>query len=152
MHDRLTDLSRQHFGDTVLHVVDYLLEAGSPLNTDTPWSPMTSVYYSLYDRIYIKYSMRTADLLCISLLMAFGGLFWTRIASQSRKVYYKAMLGPISDFLVGLLAALAVAVFLRYGLNKGQSWFTHEQLPLVVFGLRVIAGKSRQRTGAVRFR
>jgi len=113
---------------------------------------MTSVYYSLYDRIYIKYSMQTADLLCISLLVAFGGLFWKRTASRSRKVYYKAMLGPISDFLVGLLAALTVAVFLRYGLKKGQSWFTHEQLPLVVFGLPVIAGKTRQRSSDIPFR
>jgi hypothetical protein len=141
----LTTPLQQHFGDTVLHVVDYLLEAGSPLNTDTPWSPMNSVYYSLYDRVYIKYSMQTADLLCLSLLVAFGGLFFTRTATQSRKIYYKAMLGPISDFLVGLLAALTMAVFLRYGLKKGQTWFTHEQLPLIVFGLPVLTGKSGQR-------
>jgi hypothetical protein len=96
--------------------------------------------------------MQTADLLCMSLLVAFGGLFWTRTAPHSRKVYYKAMLGPISDFLVGLLAALTVAVFLRYGLKKGQSWFTHEQLPLVVFGLPVIAGKRWQRSGAIALR
>jgi hypothetical protein len=133
----------QHFGDTVLHVLDYLLEAGSPLNTDAPWTPLNSVYYSLYDRIYVRYSMQTADLLCLSLLLVFTALFWTGTERQSRGTYYKAAAGPITDLLVSLLTAVSVAVLLRYVLHKGQSWFTHEQLPLVVFGLPVLAGEPR---------
>jgi hypothetical protein len=109
--------AQKHFGDTVLAVLDHLLKPGSALNTDTPWSPMNSVFYSLYDRIYISYSMRTADLLCVGSLVAFVALFFARTEKIHR------------------------GVLLRYILNKGQSWFTHEQLPLVVFGLPVLSGK-----------
>jgi hypothetical protein len=133
--------AQKHFGDTVLAVLDHLLKPGSALNTDTPWSPMNSVFYSLYDRIYISYSMKTADLLCFGSLVAFVALFFARTEKSHRGVYYKALFGPILDLVTGLLAAIATAILLRYILNKGQSWFTHEQLPLVVFGLPVLSGK-----------
>lgn len=134
-------LDMQHFGDTVLAVLDHLLQPGSPLNTDTPWTPLNSVFYSLYDRVYVQYSMRTGDVLCATFLATFIMLFMARTQASHRAVYYKAILSPIADFAVGLLAAISTAVLLRYVLKKGQSWFTHEQLPLVVFGVPVLSGE-----------
>ena len=87
--------------------------------------------------------MRTADLLCGTLVATFVALFVARTRKYQRTIYYKAMLGPLADFVVGLLAAVATAVLLRYILKKGQSWFTHEQLPLVIFGLPALSGERR---------
>jgi hypothetical protein len=122
-------------------VLDSLLAPGSSLNTDTPWTPSNSVYFSLYDRVWFHYSMKTANIFCVFLVTIFSVLFLTRTRPDRRGIYYRAMSGPIMDFLAALLASLIVAILLRYVLDKGQTWFTHEQLPLVTFGLPSITGK-----------
>lgn len=69
-------------------------------------------------------------------------LFATSMDARYKTVYFKAMLGPVTDLLTGLVTAVLMALFMHRVLDRAQSWFTHEQLPLIVFGLPVITGES----------
>lgn len=126
--------SAQHMADSTIAVLDHLLVEGSPLNTDSPWSPPDLVYYSLYDAIYVHYSVKAATYIYGATALVFVALLVARMHGGWR-TYAKAIAGAFGSFFAGLIAALFVAVFLRYGLGRGQSWFWHEHLPVVLFGL-----------------
>lgn len=125
--------SAQHMADSTIAVLDHLLTEGSPLNTDSPWSPPDLVYFSLYDVIYVHYSVQAATYIYGLTAALFVLLLVTR--ARGWTTYGKAIVGAFGSFFVGLLAAVSVAVFLRYGLGRGQSWFWHEHLPVILFGL-----------------
>ncbi|KAJ9107223.1 hypothetical protein QFC20_003758 [Naganishia adeliensis] len=128
-----------HFADTTMAVLDHLLQVGSPLNTDTPWSPPNMVYYSFFDRIFVYYSMNTAKLLCAVLIMVYVGLLATCTSETERTVYRRALASTFGNLLVGIATAVLLALFLANGLQKSHTWFTHEHLPLVVFGVPAAA-------------
>jgi TRAP-type mannitol/chloroaromatic compound transport system permease large subunit len=120
--------SSQHFADATMAVLDHLLQVGSPLNTDTPWSPPNMVYYSLYDRIFVYYSMNTANLLCACIMLVYVGILATRVRESERKVYQKALAASFGNLFVGILAAVAVAVFFVYGLHKSHTGYVRVPL------------------------
>ncbi|KAJ9121564.1 hypothetical protein QFC22_002183 [Naganishia vaughanmartiniae] len=99
--------SSQHFADATMAVLDHLLQVGSPLNTDTPWSPPNMVYYSLYDRIFVYYSMNTANLLCACIMLVYVGILATRVQESDRKVYQKALAAAFGNLFVGILGETA---------------------------------------------
>lgn len=123
--ENLQSGSSQHFADATIAVLDHLLQVGSPLNTDTPWSPPNMVYYSFYDRIFIYYSMNAANLLCACIVLVYVGILATRVRDSERKVYRKALAAAFGNLLIGIIAAVSVAVFFAYGLKKSHTWYVH---------------------------
>lgn len=114
--------SSQHFADTTMAVLDHLLQVGSPLNTDTPWSPPNMVYYSFFDRIFVYYTMNTAKLLCAFLIMVYVGLLAACTSETERTVYRRALASTFGNLLVGIATAVLLALFLANGLQKSHTW------------------------------
>lgn len=104
-------------------VLDHLLQAGSSLNTDTPWSPPNMVYYSFFDRIFVHYSMSTANLLCATIIMAYVALLSMFTSESERRVYRRALASSFANLLAGIIGSVLVAVFLAYGLKKSHTWY-----------------------------
>jgi len=83
------------------------------------------VYYSFYDRIFIYYSMNAANLLCACIVLVYVGILATRVRDSERKVYRKALAAAFGNLLIGIIAAVSVAVFFAYGLKKSHTWYVH---------------------------
>jgi hypothetical protein len=114
--------SSQHFADTVMAVLDHLLQAGSSLNIDTPWSPPNMVYYSFFDRIFVHYSMNTAKLISAIIMLAYVVLLAMFTSESERRVYRRALASSFGNLLVGIVGSVLVAVFLAYGMKKSHTW------------------------------
>lgn len=104
-------------------VLDYLLRVGSPLNTDTPWSPPNMVYYSFFDRIFVYYSMNTAKLLCAFLILVYVGLLAMCTSETERTVYRRALASTFGNLLVGIATTVTIAIILANGLQKSHTWY-----------------------------
>jgi hypothetical protein len=104
-------------------VLDHLMQAGSPLNTDTPWSPPNMVYYSFFDRIFVYYSMNTAKLLCAFLILVYIGLLATCTSETERTVYRRALASTFGNLLVGIATTVSIAIILANVLQKSHTWY-----------------------------
>lgn len=112
----------QHFAINVLAVCDYLLAPGSPLIAAAALSPPDVVYFSLYDRVFIKYSMEMADKIYLALATAVATLLLTRYQWSRWRALVVALAGAPLGLVGGLLSANSVAALMSLVLGRGQSW------------------------------
>jgi hypothetical protein len=113
--------SAQHFTANIQAIVDQLLSPDSPLSSPAPWSPPAVAYFSLYDRVFLSYSMESAD----TWYMALAALGTTLIIGQGWvkkwKVGLVALVGTPLGMIVGIASANAVA-FAMVALDRSLSW------------------------------
>jgi hypothetical protein len=85
-------------------------------------SPPDVVYFSLYDRVFIKYSMEMADKIYLALATAVATLLLTRYQWSRWRALVVALAGAPLGLVGGLLSANSVAALMSLVLGRGQSW------------------------------
>lgn len=112
----------QHFAINVLAVCDYLLAAGSPITAASEFSPPDVVYFSLYDRAFVKYTMQTANKVYVALAVVLLLLVATRFNWARWRALLVAFIGAPAGLISGMVGANAVAAIMSLVLGRGQSW------------------------------
>jgi len=101
-------------------VVDFLTSPASPLLSPEPWHAPDIVYFSLFDRIWISYSMDTADKLYVALAAVIAAWSITRMYGQ-RRVFAISLFGAPIGFIGSLLTANIVAATMGL-IDRRQTW------------------------------
>ncbi|TXT09032.1 hypothetical protein VHUM_02506 [Vanrija humicola] len=131
--------SAQHFTTNMIAIIDYLLGPGSPLHSSEPFHPPDVVYMSLYDRVFVQWSMATADVAYVALAAIGGTVCIANLRGDRLKVFGLGLLGGPLSMIVGVVTAVALA-FLMIFIDAKLRWFSHEglcvilYLPAAVFG------------------
>ena len=104
-----------------MSIVDYLLSSASPLLKTKDWSPPDIVYFSLYDRMFIRFSMASADKAYTAMtavavaVTAMSGVWWRW------RPFVIALLSTPIAFLVGMASAVGTAGIMIL-LDKQMTW------------------------------
>lgn len=112
--------SAQHFGSNIQSVLDHLLGPDSPLVSDTVWRAPDLVYVSLFDRVFLKWSMSTADRAYPALAAIVAAVTFPRSVKKA-KVLGLAVLSTPLGMVGGLVAANGWAAALSLAGWK-QTW------------------------------
>ncbi|WVW84285.1 hypothetical protein I302_106316 [Kwoniella bestiolae CBS 10118] len=124
--------SAQHFANNMIAIVDYLTSPESPLLKTEEFSPPDMVYFSLFDLIFVHWSIDSANAIYTSLAVLAGALSLRQLSKKRWKVFAVALIGTPLGLVGGALSAnLLAAVLVLTG--KGQLWFRHEHLPLLIY-------------------
>lgn len=113
--------SSQHFTSNAMAILDYLLSPESPLGSDKEWSPPDVVYMSLYDRIFLTWSMKKADFAYIIITTIVGAVALANLRSDRAKAFGIALLGAPLGLVGGLLSANLVAGVMTL-LGRQMGW------------------------------
>ncbi|WVQ99736.1 hypothetical protein IAU59_006878 [Kwoniella sp. CBS 9459] len=124
--------SAQHFASNIQSIVDYLLSPASPLLKAETWSPPDMVYFSLFDRVFFHYSMDKADGVYMALAAVALALVIKNLRAKRWKAFVVALIGSPLGMIGGILSANFLAGILVLS-DRGQTWFRHEHLPLLLF-------------------
>ncbi|WVF71126.1 hypothetical protein IAT40_005923 [Kwoniella sp. CBS 6097] len=124
--------SAQHFANNIQSIVDYLLSPSSPLLKTEKWSPPDMVYFSLFDKVFFHYSMEKADGVYVALAAVALALVVKNLRAKRWKAFVVALVGTPLGMIGGILSANFLAGVLLLS-GRGQTWFRHEHLPLVLF-------------------
>lgn len=100
--DNITPGSAQHFGSNVQSVLDHLLGPDSPLVAEGDWHAPDLVYVSLFDKVFFKWSMTTADKAYPTLAL---GVLALTIPTSRRTA--KALALAVMATPLGMMAGLA---------------------------------------------
>lgn len=112
--------SAQHFGSNIQSVLDNLLGADSPLVSNTPWRGADLVYVSLFDRVFLKWPMSTADKVYPALAAVVGAVTFPRSFKRA-KVLALAVVGTPLGIVGALVAANGWAAILSL-IGWKQTW------------------------------
>lgn len=111
----------QHFTSNAMAIVDYLLSPGSPLGTEDEWSPPDVVYMSLYDRIFLSWTMANADKAYILITSIVGAITLANIRRERGRAFAIALIGAPLGLAGGILTANIVA-FVMAASGKQMGW------------------------------
>jgi hypothetical protein len=120
-------------------ILDYLLSAESPLHNDKPWSPPDVVYMSLYDRIFLHWTMETADK-AYAVVAAIAAIFAiANLSGHGIKAFTVALVGAPLGIVFGLVSANVIAGVMML-IDRQMGWFSHEGLCVALYGPAAIFG------------
>ncbi|KAI1310510.1 hypothetical protein EDD11_003748 [Mortierella claussenii] len=128
----------QHMGENTLALVKYLgdhvdlVEAGGKMFEKTS----SVVFYDVLGYFFVSYSLNTA---VVSHLMI-GALALFALSTGASKPTARSLFSVLLSAVAALVAPQLVAVILVSVLKKPMQWFTHEWLPLLIFGPTSLAG------------
>jgi hypothetical protein len=100
-------------------VVDHLLSPGSALLSPEPWSPPDIVYLSMFDMIYLTWTMKAADKAYVALAAVVLPVLLFNAPGWKHSIV--ALFGTPVGLIAGLLSANGVAG-LMVTLGKGLAW------------------------------
>ncbi|WVQ67426.1 uncharacterized protein L199_005623 [Kwoniella botswanensis] len=124
--------SAQHFANNMIAILDYLTSPESPLLQVEEFSPPDMVYFSLFDLVFVHWPVNAANSVYTSLAVIAGALALRQLSKKRWKAFLVALIGTPLGLVGGALSAnLLAAVLVLAG--KGQLWFRHEHLPLLVY-------------------
>ncbi|BEJ13055.1 hypothetical protein CspHIS471_0302290 [Cutaneotrichosporon sp. HIS471] len=129
----------QHFTSNAMAIVDYLLSPGSPLGTADEWSPPDVVYMSLYDRIFVSWTMENADKAYLVITAIIAAITLPNLSRERVPAFAIALIGAPLGLVGGLLTANVVA-FIMASCDKAMGWFSHEGLPVALYGPAALLG------------
>jgi hypothetical protein len=112
--------SAQHFGANIHAVLQQLTGPNSPLVSDTPWRAPDLVYVSLFDRVFLKWSMSAADKAYPALAAIVAAITFPRSLKRAKVLALAVVATPL-----GMVAALAAANGWAAGLSLAgwkQTW------------------------------
>ncbi|ORY22823.1 hypothetical protein BCR39DRAFT_550650 [Naematelia encephala] len=133
--DTLANIERgsaQHFASNILPIVEYLLSPSSPLSSSEPFHPPDMVYMSLYDRIFVTWSMETGDKVYLAIASVVAVLTVANVRWNRWKPFAVALLSTPVGLIVGLVTANAVAGLMVL-LKSRLAWFSHERMCLLLY-------------------
>jgi hypothetical protein len=112
--------SSQHFANNIMAVLEHLLGPSSPLVSEKEFHPPDMVYIGLYDRVYVYWSMKTADGAYVAVAAVVAAVVrpFTR---RNAKTVCAAMGGAVGGLVAGLVAANGLAAALS-ALERKQLW------------------------------
>jgi hypothetical protein len=111
----------QHFTSNAMAIVDYLLSPASPLGAADEWTPPDVVYMSLYDRIFLSWTMKNADKAYIIITSIIGAITLANIRRERGRAFGIALIGAPLGLAGGLLTANLVA-FVMSASGKQMGW------------------------------
>jgi hypothetical protein len=111
----------QHFANNVQAILDHLLCPASPLHSDQPWSPPNMVYLSLYDRVFVSWSMETATKAYSVIAAAVVAFIAARVQWGQWKAYALALLSNPLGQVAGIVSANLIAGVMVL-LGRSLSW------------------------------
>ncbi|EIW65964.1 hypothetical protein TREMEDRAFT_70376 [Tremella mesenterica DSM 1558] len=120
----------QHFADNIIAIVDYLLSPNSPLPHTL--SPPHTVYLSLYDRFFFHCTMPTAGIVYFTMATMVLAVIIVDLRQSAIRPFLIALIGTPVGLIAGLIPAILLALSLS-SIGKGQLWFRHEHLSLVLY-------------------
>ncbi|WWC94440.1 hypothetical protein V866_001285 [Kwoniella sp. B9012] len=124
--------SAQHFANNMIAILDYLTSPESPLLQVEEFSPPDMVYFSLFDLVFVHWPVDAANSVYTALAVIAGALSLRQLSKKRWKAFLVALIGTPLGLVGGALSAnLLAAVLVLAG--KGQLWFRHEHLPLLVY-------------------
>ncbi|WWD03211.1 hypothetical protein V865_001261 [Kwoniella europaea PYCC6329] len=124
--------SAQHFANNMIAILDHLTSPESPLLQVEEFSPPEMVYFSLFDLVFVHWPVDAANNVYTSLAVIAGALSLRQLSKKRWKAFLVALIGTPLGLVGGALSAdLLAAVLVLAG--KGQLWFRHEHLPLLVY-------------------
>lgn len=113
--------SSQHFTSNAMAIVDYLLSPGSPLGSEKEWSPPDVVYMSLYDRVFLTWTMKSADKAYIIIMSIIGAVTFANFGHDRAKAFAVALAGAPLGLVGGILSANVVAGLMT-ATDKHMGW------------------------------
>lgn len=116
----ITPGSAQHFSSNVFAIVEHLLSPGTPLLSPEPWHRPDIVYLSLYDRVYLSWSMASANIFYGAMTAVVAVLAGTRLF-RSPRVFWLSLFGNLGGFLLGIVGANVLAAVLHFT-GFRQAW------------------------------
>lgn len=131
--------SAQHFSANVLAIVDYLLSPESPLRNDKPWSPPDVVYMSLYDRIFLHWTMASANYAYVAIATVIATLAIANTRRDGVRAFIVAFVGAPLGTVAGIVSANIVAGAMVL-INRKLTWFSHEGLCVALYGPAAFLG------------
>lgn len=99
--DNISPGSAQHFASNIQAVLDNLLGPDSPLLQDE-WHAPDIVYVSLFDKVFLKWSMATADKAYPALAAVVAALIYP--TRQAKSLCLAVVMTPIGTIAGVLLA------------------------------------------------
>jgi hypothetical protein len=102
-------------------IVDHLLSPESPLHENKPWSPPDVVYVSLYDRIFIYFSMKAADVAYVAIATVSATLALANLGRFRVKAFFLAFIGAPLGLISGVISANVVATIMWF-IHREMSW------------------------------
>ncbi|WRT66692.1 uncharacterized protein IL334_003653 [Kwoniella shivajii] len=124
--------SAQHFANNIIAIVDHMTSPQSPLLKAEDFAPSDLVYFSLYDRVFFYWPMQAANRIYTSLAVVAVALSLRQLSKNRWKTFVVALVGTPLGFIGGALTAVSLAATLSW-VGKGQLWFRHEHLPLLIY-------------------
>ncbi|WWC62230.1 uncharacterized protein I303_104826 [Kwoniella dejecticola CBS 10117] len=124
--------SAQHFANNIIAIVDHLTSPTSPLLQSEPFSPPNMVYFSLFDQIFVHWPIDASMPYYTALATLVVVLSVKHLSSKRWKAFLSSLIGTPLGMLGGAAAANLLAAVLRLS-GKGQIWFRHEHLPLLIY-------------------
>lgn len=131
--------SSQHFVSNVMAIVDRLLGPNSPLHDDTPWSPPDIVYMSLYDRVFLHWTMKSADVAYVAIATVSATMALANLNRQRIKAFVLAFAGAPLGLLMGVVVANLVAGVMTL-IGQQMTWFSHEGYCVALYGPAAMIG------------
>lgn len=113
--------SSQHFTSNAMAIVDYLLSPGSPLGSEKAWSPPDVVYMSLYDRVFLNWTMKSADFAYIVITAIIGAVTLANLRRERSRAFAVALIGAPLGLVGGVLFANVVAGIMTFT-GKQMGW------------------------------
>ena len=104
-----------------MSIVDYLLSPSSPLLKSEDWLPPDVVYVSLYDRVFMYWSMTSADKVYTAMATVAVAVTVTSGVWRPWKPFVMALFATPVAFLVGVAFAVATAGIMIL-LDKQLTW------------------------------
>jgi hypothetical protein len=98
----------QHFATNIQAIVDYLLSPASPL-LRTPWHEPDIVYMSLYDRVFLHWTMQSADQFYVALAAIATALAFINFDRKRWRAFLIALFGTPLGLIVGFVTTNLVA-------------------------------------------
>ncbi|PWN18255.1 hypothetical protein BCV69DRAFT_288533 [Microstroma glucosiphilum] len=136
----------QHFGENVVAIVDYLTtspESRLPSITETHRTQMP-IYFSMLGRFFIQ--IPAAPYRSLGMVMTAVAMFQIQSTKRADGHFSAgfatamSMLGFFASFLGAVLASNVQALIMTKVMNRSLSWFSHEWLPIPLYGPPAIVG------------
>ncbi|KAG0302496.1 hypothetical protein BGZ98_007445 [Dissophora globulifera] len=117
----------QHLGENTLTLATYL---GDQVDLQENMEQTKSVvYFDVFGQFFVSYSMDTAILSHI----AVGGLVILSVVMGASRPTVRSVVSVVLSLVAALLTPSLTALTLQ-SLGKTMVWFTHEWLPIAIFG------------------
>ncbi|GJJ70497.1 hypothetical protein EMPS_02846 [Entomortierella parvispora] len=122
----------QHLGENTLALATFLAEEGDLSDMEKTASV---VYFDVFGQFFVSYSMKAATVSHIAVALLAAGT----IALGASRPTLKSLMSVVLSMMMATLTPIVCSTTLRL-MDKSMIWFSHEWLPVAVFGPASAAG------------